>query len=97
MKDKLIALGLAISVIIGFSGPSEAKSNCQKFYDKYLKAPGHKAFATTRGNDPGFDPTTCSMFAGFTFKNLAEKKAVADCNLHSRPEYGGHCRVISSK
>ena len=74
-----------------------AKTNCQKFYDKYLKASGHKAFATTRGNDPGYDPTTCSFFAGFTFKKLAEKKAVTDCNRHSRPEDGGHCQVIDSR
>lgn len=95
---KFLAAAFAVTFILSATASSvEAKTNCQNIYDRYLGAPGHKAFATSKGNDPGFHPTACSFIAGFSFKNLAEKKAVAECNQHSRPEDGGHCKVISSQ
>ncbi len=62
-----------------------------------MKAPGHKAFATTLGNDPGYHPTSCSFVAGFTLKKLSEQKAVSQCNRNRRKEDGGKCRVIHSR
>ena len=94
---RLCAILTVLIAAAAMPNQSQAKTNCQNFFDKFQRAPGHKAFATSRGNDPGFHPTTCSFFSGFSFKKLAERKAVADCNHNSRPEDGGHCKVISSQ
>jgi hypothetical protein len=72
-------------------------TNCQKQFNKYKRAKGHKAFATTLGNDPGFHPGSCAAVTDFTFKKLAEKKAVEICNRIRRKEDGGKCKVIDSK
>ena len=98
IEMKAVAIVLALgTALFAQSNSAEAKTNCQKFYAKYLKAPGHKAFATTKGNDPGFHPTTCSFFSGVSSKKLAEREAVKDCNENSRQKDGGNCKVISSK
>ena len=98
IEVKILTVVLALGMVIfAQNNAAEAKTNCQKFYAKYLKALGHKAFATTKGNDPGFHPTTCSFFSGVSSKKLAERKAVKDCNENSRQKDGGNCKVISSK
>jgi hypothetical protein len=98
MKSKPLMLVVLCAAILAWNAPvNAAQTTCQKLYARYTKAPGHKAFATTLGNDPGFHPTSCSFVAKFTFKRLAEKKAVQDCNRIRRKEDGGKCRVIHSK
>ncbi len=89
---------MAFAVAISFVATDAfALTNCQKLYARYQDAPGHKAFATTLGNNPGHHPTSCSFIPGQTLKRLAEKKAVAECNQIRRPKDGGRCKVINSK
>jgi hypothetical protein len=72
-------------------------TNCQKNFNQYKKEAGHKAFATTLGNDPGYHPASCYAVTGFSFKKLAESKAVSECNRVRRKIDGGKCRVIASE
>ncbi len=81
-----------------FSTPAAAElTNCQKNFNQYMKEPGHKAFTTTLGNDPGFHPASCFGVTGYSLKKLAENKAVSECNRVRRKIDGGKCRVIDSK
>jgi hypothetical protein len=79
------------------SASANELTNCQKNFNEYLKAPGHKAFATTLGNDPGYHPASCFAVTGYSLKKLAENKAVSECNRVRRKMDGGKCRVIDSR
>ena len=96
MKSGLLSVVIT-TAIIAMSSNSFALTNCQKLFAKYQQAHGHKAFATTMGNDPGYHPTSCSLISNFSFKKLAEKKVISECNKVRRPEDGGACKVISSQ
>ena len=88
----------ALVLAFAFSiASANAATGCQKLFARYLKAPGHKAFATTLGNDPGHHPTSCSFIASYSIKKLAQRDAVNECNGIRRKEDGGKCRVIDSK
>jgi hypothetical protein len=90
------AFSFAASVALSNSAAAEL-TNCQKNYNQYKKEAGHKAFATTLGNDPGYHPGSCYYVSGYSIKKLAESKAVAECNRVRRKVDGGKCRVIDSQ
>jgi hypothetical protein len=93
----LTVLGMS-AFFAAFTTPAKADlTNCQKNFNQYKKAAGHKAFATTLGNDPGYHPSSCFAVTGYSLKKLAENKAVAECNRVRRKIDGGKCRVIDSK
>ena len=96
MRPISLILGLILTSWFAL-GDAMALTSCQKLYTRYQLAPGHKAFATTLGNDPGHHPTSCSFVPGFTMKRLAEKRAVVQCNQHRRVEDGGPCKIIDSQ
>jgi hypothetical protein len=96
MRINPVAMALVVAVPFAATD-AFALTNCQKLYARYQDAPGHKAFATTLGNDPGHHPTSCSFIPGSSLKKRAEEKAVAQCNRIRRPEDGGRCKVINSK
>lgn len=97
MKIHHIAF-LALSAFLASTASTFAGlTNCQKLFKKYEMAGGHKAYATTMGNDPGFHPSSCHFAANFTFKKKAEQKAVELCNRVRRKMDGGRCKVIHSK
>lgn len=88
---------ILILFCVSTTDASAELTNCQKNFNQYRKAVGHKAFATTLGNDPGFHPGSCFAVTGYSLKKLAEKKAVENCNRVRRKIDGGKCRIIDSK
>jgi hypothetical protein len=99
MKKIYVYRALLVLMFCG-SLPLDASAeltNCQKSFKLYLKASGHKAFATTLGNDPGYHPGSCSRITGYSIKKLAERKAVEDCNRNRRKIDGGKCTIIASE
>jgi hypothetical protein len=100
MKSTAVLLTSVLLLTLSAASPAAAAAdltNCQKNFNQYQKAPGHKAFATTLGNDPGYHPASCFAVVGYSIKKLAENKAVAECNRVRRKIDGGKCRVIDSK
>ncbi len=99
---KSTAAILTSVIVLAFCAASSTASgagltNCQKNFNQYKKEAGHKAFATTLGNDPGYHPASCFAVTGYSLKKLAENKAIAECNRIRRKMDGGKCQVIDSK
>jgi len=88
----------------GHVAPTHSKDQCGKAWDAYVAAPGHSAYAQTPYFGAfvrnGYEAYFCGAGLNASSQQLAEKRALANCNA-AKKKYKvgsvGSCEVVASK
>ena len=96
----LVVVPIEAASCFTFVSDASAATTCRKYYKtQYAFKPGHKAFATTRGQSPDRIPeVACGVGFGYPSEKDARRAALAVCNLDSLDsKIPGSCKIIFSQ